>query len=318
MPRLDSLGSSLRPAFSGREPTFVSDSAAVVDVLRQHGLTARHYGELPTTDPDLLLDVVAIPVDFATTPPGPVIERYFANSAMLVLPVASFCGTERGALYMLGYLANIDLRRCIDGVQFWLGQLETAPRLRLAGGGTDVEVVLGDEVNLMSPKGNVVIQRGEWVSVAQYLEVGLVSSPETQRPHHDMNGTFVAEGFVVAHHRLYADRVKRTAERTWDYLTDLRARNHHAPIVVEIRDSRPVSLTCGTESVLAEVLTFVDPNKKEYVSEFGFAATTWPTDDVDWTINSQFNEAVGGLHIGLGNGVTGAHIDLVAPKVTLV
>ncbi|WDZ83609.1 hypothetical protein [Micromonospora cathayae] len=316
MPSLESLGSNLKPAFSGRVPTFLSDSAALVDVLREHGLTACSYSEITTTDPDLLRDVVAIPIDFTTTPPGPVIEQHFGNSAMLVVPVASFCGTEHGARYMLTLLADIDLPRCVDGVQYWLGQLETAPRLRLVGGGTDVEVVLGDEVNLMSPKGNIAIQRGEWVSIAQYLEVGLVSAPETQRPHHDMNGTFVAEGFVVAHHRLYADRIGQTAARAWNYLTDLRARNGGAPIVVEIRDSRPVSLTCGPESVLDEVLTFVDPNKREFITEFGFAAIQWPV-DVDWSINSQFNEAVGGLHIGLGNGVTGAHIDLVAPKAIL-
>ncbi|WP_432898400.1 hypothetical protein ACQP1S_21470 [Micromonospora matsumotoense] len=316
MHSLDSLGSNLRPAFSGRLPTFISDSTTLVDNLRQHGLTACRYSELTTTDPSLLRDVVAIPIDFATTPPGPVIERHFGDSAMLVLPVASFCGTERGARYMLTFLNYIDLSRCIDGVQFWLSQLETAPRLRLVGGGTDVEVVLGDEVNLMSPKGNLAIQRGEWVSVAQYLEVGLVSSPNDQRPHHDMNGTFVAEGFVVAHHRLYADQIRQTADRTWSYLTNLRARNGGAPIVVDIRHSRPVSLTCGSESVLDEVLTFVDPNKREFITEFGFAATQWAV-DVDWSINSQFNEAVGGLHIGLGNGVTGAHIDLVAPRATL-
>jgi hypothetical protein len=38
---------------------------------------------------------------------------------------------------------------------------------------------------------------------------------------------------------------------------------------------------------------------------------------VDWSVNSQLNEGVGAVHLGFGEGITGAHMDFVIDQVRL-
>lgn len=318
MVELSGLAESLAPAFSGAIPSFVTDSESVNNALIEAGARSYLYREVAGVSSVDLRNVVAIPVSFSHTPTGNFIERYFGESAMLVIPIASFCGSDVGAIYMLDRLNHVDVSDCVAGVQYWLDKLESNDELVFTGAGTHVSVELAEEVCLMTPKADVEIAHGEWASMAQYLEVGLITSPDVLRPTHEMNGRFVAEGVVVAHHRRYWTEIKGTADRVWAYLCDVRARQDGAPIVLEIEESRPTSLTCGDEAILDRVLTFLDPNERTYVSEFGFASSNqWDVDATDWNINSQLNEAIGGLHVGLGRGVTGAHIDLVAPRAVL-
>lgn len=316
---LAQMNSVLARAFASRAPSYVSDAPEIVSDLRESGLEAYAYEELDHVSPRKLRDVVAIAVSFDSVPEGKLIEAYLGESAMLVLPIASFSGSVEGARYMLKMLSSANLDRCVTGLHDLLEAIEVEPTLRFKGGGTDLLVDLPDEVCLMAPKTDTVIQPGEWVSIAQYLEVGLINTPGRERPAHTMNGIFVAPGHVVAYHRHFRSQVEATARLTWDGLNEIRRRHAGAPIVLRVDDSRLVSLTCGDEDILDWAQSVIDPNNRTYVSEFGMAATSdWPVADVSWDINSQINEAIGGLHLGLGRGVTGAHIDLVAPQAQRV
>lgn len=313
------LPERLRPAFRGNTPVFLCDASEVVDRLRADEVEAYTFAEVNDLDRAKLADIVMIPTDFNATPLGKDIELDFAKSAMLVIPVASFCATARGALYFLEMFADVDLELCVNGNLQWLDRLETAPTVRMKGHGTDIAIELADEVFIMAPKTSVEIQSGEWVAVANFLEVGLISHHALEPPKHVINGVFSAEGTVCASHRYSSPDVFAAVPKAWQYLQDLRLRNDQAPIVVEVEDSRPVAISCGREDVLNDVMAFTDPDKREWIGEFAFASgAPWDLDAVDWTINSQFNEAIGGLHIGLGNGVTGVHIDFVAPRAESV
>lgn len=233
---LSRLSTCLNGAFDGETPTFLCDSQAVVAALKDAGLPAYSFTEMDSLEPSQLEKVVMIPIVFERTPRGSVIEKTFESTAMLVLPIASFCGTARGALYFLEMLSKIDLDRCINGNLEWLDRLETLPSIRMEGDGTDIKVEFDDEIFLMSPKTTQSIQPGEWVSIAQYLEVGLTSHRNGQRPRHTMNGTMVASGFVVASHRYAAAEVFPMQAEAWKYLRNLQGAANGAPIVVEVRD----------------------------------------------------------------------------------
>ena len=102
---LSGLEESLAPIFQNRQPTFLSDSELVVDTLRASGHRAHSFSDLRHLDKDSLHKVVMIPIRYASTPRGALIEGILGHSAMLVLPIASFCGTDAGALYMLQKLS---------------------------------------------------------------------------------------------------------------------------------------------------------------------------------------------------------------------
>ena len=39
---------------------------------------------------------------------------------------------------------------------------------------------------------------------------------------------------------------------------------------------------------------------------------------IDWTKNSQLNEGAIGIHVAVGEGLRGAHIDFICPEVDIV
>jgi hypothetical protein len=312
------LPERLAPMFGGANPTFLSDSRTLVNALNQRNLTARHSDELSSmTDADLA-NVVILPVQFKTAPAGKDIEKYLRDSAMLVLPIASFCGSDQGALYFLEKLGHMDVDMCVRGIVEWLDRVSSEETIRMIGAGTDITVEISDEVFVMSPKTSKQIQPGEWASIAQYLEVALISYNATNRPNHHMEGTLAAEGAVVSYHRYAAPHVAAVAHDTWAFLESVRKDNPGEPFVIQVEDSQAVSVTCGGRDVYPEIVAFANKAEHPYVGEFAFASDRkWDIDTVDWSVNSQLNEAVGGLHIGLGNGVNGAHIDFVAPRAAM-
>lgn len=322
--RLAPLGRSLAPLFGGASPTFLTDSELVVNALREAGHEANHFSTLETQmTPGLpagaLNNVVMLPIHYRRTPPGAIIEAALGGAALLAVPVASFCRSERGALYFLERLASVNFEKCIDSVAEWLDVIAMADSIRMVDGQTDITVSLSDDVYLMGPKTSQLIHRGEWASIAQYLELGLVSYRAATVPHHQMEGRLAADGVCISYHRYAPDYVEDIVDDAWKYLMNVKIRNGDAPIIVTIDGSKMVDATCGDDRIYNDLMRFANKSSHPYVGEFAFSTLSLEdSSQINWSINSQFNEAVGGMHIGIGNGVDGAHIDFVASRAVRV
>lgn len=69
--------------------------------------------------------------------------------------------------------------------------------------------------------------------------------------------------------------------------------------------------TAGGEELLPSLMECVDPREGAIIREVAFATGTLSKDALDLSINSQFNEAAGGVHVAIGTGLHGAHIDFI-------
>ena len=79
-----------------------------------------------------------------------------------------------------------------------------------------------------------------------------------------------------------------------------------------IESSRLSSVTTDSgEEILPRLLECVDPREGAVIREVAFASGSLPREALDMGVNSQFNEAAGGIHVAVGTGLHGVHIDFV-------
>ena len=239
--------------------------------------------------------------------------RAFGASALLFLPMASFSGDSRSIRYALNSISGIDFAESVANNLRWLTGLENCyGTLRIVGGGTDCELVLGDELNFMQFKTELEIEQGEWVAVANFLEVAMISKVDRIEPSHLLTGTVMADGVAVAQHRYLPELVAPKAKRAWEILDHLRQAGDF-PLRVELERSliKEVVTKRGID-ILPQLLPLVDVNYENVLVEMAFASAPRESFKIDWSINSPINEAVSGIHVALGTGLRGAHIDFIS------
>ena len=310
-----SLREVLSKAFGGPDAPFTvwSDSQPLVTTFQSLGVPAQHFSDLRTTE-EVSGNIVLIPVSVPQHGESSFFREHFDNAAALVVPLRSF-GTEPAALdYLPRALAEIDFRRAADNAQTVVDRVATAPAgLHLtSGSGTDLVVELGDDVQLMTPKGTTSILPGEWVSIAQFLEVGIV--PQASVNSFSLSGTMCADGVSIAHHIIDPEVAIPMSTAAWREVSSIRQTGRF-PLLVEIHDNSCVGIRDASGRDVAErLLQHTDPTLRGQLIELALSTLDLRSAP-DWSVNSQINEAWGGAHVAFGMGIRGAHIDFVGTDI---
>jgi hypothetical protein len=72
----------------------------------------------------------------------------------------------------------------------------------------------------------------------------------------------------------------------------------------------------GDEDLLPVLREVTNPAYDLTALEFSIGTNEISGEEgIDWAVNSQLNEGTRGIHIGLGEGVSAAHIDFIATEV---
>lgn len=313
------LTAALMAVFRSPNYAILTDNASLRTAALHLNMRSYLFSECDEVDAHDLRNVVVAPTSDATIPDRAFFRDRFARSSVLVVPLSSFSGSFSDSIYTLSLLAATDLTRSTARNVDLLAILESATEpLEIRGAGSDLSLVLSDEIFLMNPKLVPHLEEGEWASVAQFLEVGLVPDRRRVHPPHNLGGTASAAGVVVAHHRFASAHVASQAAAAWDYIQGV-MREGGFPLCIEVESSRLMDIrTASGPSILAEVLRFVDADRGGALIEVAFASNYLPLDLIDWNHNSQLNESAGGFHLAVGTGEFGAHIDFVCPRAGLV
>jgi hypothetical protein len=88
-------------------------------------------------------------------------------------------------------------------------------------------------------------------------------------------------------------------------------------VLVDVEDSRMTSARCDDGSDILDDLLACVGDDGDKIVEFSFGTNSDIDGALDWSVNSQINEGASGVHIALGDGVTGAHVDFVRPGATV-
>jgi hypothetical protein len=298
--------------FPDGDVLFVSDQQYVVDFLVSRGLPAEHLAEV-TTPPE---SVVLIGCDYRALGPREQLHELFSNSRVLWVPLVSFDPRPEAGRYSLDLLLSSDLAAAAKGNRDWVSVLRRARRpLKVSSERSELTFqVVSDRVVLVT-RVEPELAAGEFVSVAEYFEVDVDSSLDvTAGPDgagegtYTADGTFWAEGLCVARHSvLDFDAPQLQTAR------GIAGRVAQAGgILIRVENCHIVSAVCAGTDFAATLADCAGENASRLV-EFSFGTNTGIVESLDWSVNSQINEGASGIHMGLGDGVTGAHIDFVLP-----
>jgi hypothetical protein len=302
---------NLTKLFSSRKlPVIISDSNYVLDAFFRQGFDVISLIEVGESEcaPD---EVLLANISPENSLKAEKFEKTFGNSSVLIVPLMSFSGDNRSIDYFISRLKDIDFEEaCIRG-KARLEQIQNlSVPLEITYKGCSLVVELGQDIDVFVPKIIPTINKGEWISVSQFLEVALI--PNEKYTCFKVDGEFICEGISVAFHRGNHGIAKPIANEAWRIFSDLRNQKKF-PLMLEIKNSEVTKiLTSDGEDILKLIRPLTDEVFHGRLIEVSFASLS-PSEDTDWSINSQINEAAGGVHLALGTGVKAAHIDFISP-----
>jgi hypothetical protein len=244
------------------------------------------------------------------------VRRLFADSRVLYVPIGSFDPNLEVALYSQRLTMMTDFAAALDQSVYWVNSLtvEPGPLVFSDGPGPDddgprtlLTCSLSDELSAdvwLRPR----IEEGEWVSIGTMCEVSMTAPSFTDWGGFTIDGTAVASGVLVAEDARHPDSAGARFSAARKLREELTAR---APIRLRLEDGVLTSVQAGGEDFTKAVLEVTNPEYGLHTVELGIGTNLGVRPHVDWRVNSQLNEGAGALHLGYGEGISGAHMDFV-------
>jgi hypothetical protein len=307
-------GGLLRQLFPEGEIFAVADDDLLGRAAAERGLThvpLERAGELPAgASVVLLLQHNMI---------SKRLRLVFKHHSVLVVPIASFDGSPGAARYTLETALRTDWVRAADTASYWIGKLREGAGQVVFGPPEDTEDP--DTMRLVCSLGTALtvdawpraaVGPGDWVSVGSCCELSITKRPGQSRADtFSMEGTAHASGVLAARD----PRCTEAGRKRYEEARELRAEMAGLGAVrLEMRDNVLTGVTAGGRDYTAELLSATNPDHGLQALELGIGTNLGVLPEVDWRVNSQLNEGAGVMHIGFGDGITGAHMDFVVPE----
>lgn len=244
-------------------------------------------------------------------------RKKLRHARVLVVPIASFDSSLEAALYTQKLVMVTDYHDVRAKIAYWADSLRNKegalvfsapPGPNGADSGTYLVCRLAENLKADAWTDSE-IGIGAWISVGLICEFSL-TAPSTK----DWYGAFVIDGHAVASGVLVARDARYTEAG------DARIRAAHGlrdemtangPIDLRIENGILTSARAGGEDFTGALLEATNPEYELHVLELGIGTNQSVLPHVKWSMNSQLNEGAGPVHIGFGEGMTGAHIDFV-------
>lgn len=196
-----------------------------------------------------------------------------------------------------------------------LAKLEnSANPLLLRNGKTDLKCHFTDNVHFAYPK-QLFITPGVPRNVNEYLELHFENLNDS------INSCFELEGQLSVSSILFAIAPSRL--KTFDIQKQLKARQLFNRVV----QSDNVMLTISANKVTSFIINDIEYRDELYLlagnkkglelTEFAFGLNKGIKKNIDWSLNSQLNEGVEGIHVGIGDGFSGIHLDFICTEMVL-
>lgn len=261
------------------------------------------------------LDPAVAPPDVAlllTTNPETLhdeqLQRLLATSRVLYLGLQAFDASLRAAVYTLATLRRCDFAAAVRRNCRWLRRLAREQTLCFASGPSRqarLSVVPADEVDFGTVD-TAELAPGSLIAAGAYFEVELEGFGSAPRP-------FRVDGELVADGVLYALADDFPGDRGVARARGQRAFAAAQPggLALRVEENRVVACRAADgRSLLPALAAATDGNLTLTECSIGTNRLRRP----DFSINAQINEGAGGIHVGLGGGEQGLHLDFIASR----
>lgn len=306
---------NLRDVFPSGEIYAVSDDEALLQAASGYGLIG-----IPMDEADDLPTGGNVVLFLRYHLLSKEIRRRFRKVKVLFVPISSFDTGLDPALYTLRLTLLTDYAAAIARTRYWIGELSKPDPITFASKapcsagepGMRLVCTLANDLTLdawTSP----TIGAGQWVSVGSYCEIALTTRPVPERPRpFTIDGTAVVSGVLAARDPRFDEAGDVRIRAANELRRELQER---APVVLRLKGGILSDLRADGEDYTEALREVTNPDYGLHALELGLGTNQHVLPHVDWAVNSQLNEGVGPVHIGFGDGMTGAHMDFVVADV---
>jgi hypothetical protein len=303
---------NLNAVFSDRNPLLVSDNQELVTWLTKQDIHAVTFASLLANDVDIPQKVFIIPLDWEQLPSRQTLRKLFAQASVLWLPLASFSSDLSTAKYAIERFSEVDIAHAVALNRRIATQLLLAhEKISISGPDTSLTIRLPDSLQLLCRTRSALLP-DEHATMGNYFEVAM--SPTDLAGQVDtalsVSGTFRIDAVLVAKHRELKEGMAESFVQANQIADEIRKA---CPLQVTVQDNRIVA---GLEPWNQGLATVVGPDHSA-LTEVAFGTGLLPLDQVNWNLNCVLNEGAAGIHIGIGNALTGMHFDFIAIEAQL-
>jgi len=247
----------------------------------------------------------------------------FGRHRVLVVPIASFDDSPASAQYTLAMTLRTDWIQAADTASDWIDMLREGAGCLVFGSpdplpadapeaaGMRLVCSLGPALTVDAWP-HAAIGNGDWVSIGSCCELSM-----TRQPGHAGENTYSMDGVAHAAGVLAACDARCTAagRERFEQARELRAElTRLGAIRLTMSDNVLTAVTAGGRDFTAQLLSATNPDHGLQALELGIGTNLGVLPEIDWQMNSQLNEGAGVMHIGFGDGITGAHMDFVVSE----
>lgn len=310
---LDGLTENIKAIFAGADAILLTDDQRLADWLKEFGLEAKTFDEMLSQANNVPSRAVVLPLDYGRLPSRRALREILSATSVLWIPLASFSSDLDTAKYAVERFSEIDVTRSVAvNRQIITRLLLAGEEVALSGPDTALKLRLPDVLQLSS-RTRLTLLSDEHSTAGNYFEVAFSPTDLAGRVDSDLSisGSLRIDAVLVAKHRELKGAKAAYFTAAAEIADEMRKA---CPLQVSIRDNRIVGgLGRWAESVDA----MSGPEYRGAITEVAIGTGALPPDRVDWSLNCLLNEGAAGIHLGIGNGLTGMHFDFISAEAQL-
>lgn len=227
-----------------------------------------------------------------------------------------FCATHvfdasvTSALYSLKLIIKSKFHDALERQRSVLTLLETYKQFHLEGDHSQASVLIAEQT---APYAMIKedITTSFIYSVAEFFEVHYAHMNAHEPCPFTLNGQLKISGILTVHRKQPTNpnhKLKRALEKLVQHVAC-----HTAILTIE---NNNITSFTADHIEHKELLNCAAGPRELKLTEFAIGVNDAISPFIDYRINSQMNEGIRGVHVAIGDGSSGYHIDFLSPGVT--
>ena len=302
-----STSNNLQTLFGHEEPTIIADSNEFLEECSRLGF--------PTTNIAKIKNLPRNSIIFSFT--NEAARQTFEIAKSTEHKKSIFCATQvfepslASALYSFKLLMSSNFEHALATQRTVLNMLNSNDAFFLSGNDADGKVSIFKHAQpyalLAEDITHDFIQ-----SVAEFFEVHYAHMRPSEPCPFSFSGTLKVEGILTVLRKpnpTLPQGIRKSLTRLSDRISKEGA-------YLSVKDNIITSLKTGNEEQI-KLLDLAAGSRGLKLTEFAIGVNEAIAPNIDYKINSQLNEGISGVHLAIGDGSSGYHIDFLSPAVSV-
>lgn len=238
------------------------------------------------------------------------LARLTAKKRCVFFPIHVFENTFNNAIYSLTCFLKSDITQALKAQRKALELINCKSPLALTGPSTQSTVTISSNAVPYAML-EEDLQDNFVHSAAEFFEVHLAHMKPPAACPFTVNGDFRVSGILTV-----LRKAQSVPSGITDSLSTLIGEIASKQASLKVEGNKIRSLTVGNRDY-ADLINRAAGKRGAHLTEFAIGVNHAITPLINFSINSQMNEGVSGVHVAVGDGTNGYHIDFLCPDVVV-